>query len=75
VNLFDAQESDVRIALAADDDPDDNVESVAAIRIGHVEVEARPARPARKEFWRPLLLLAVGVLLFEWYVYNRRVYL
>lgn len=75
VNLFDGQESDVRIATAPDDNPDDNVESAAGLKIGHVEVAAQGARPARKDLWRPLLLLAVGVLLFEWYIYNRRVYL
>ena len=29
----------------------------------------------RKEYWKWLLLLALLVLLFEWYIYNRRVYL
>ena len=35
------------------------------------------ARPetARFEFWRYLLVSALVVLLFEWYIYNRRVYL
>lgn len=75
VNLFDGQESDVRIALSADDDANDNVEPAATVRIGHVEVKGTAARPARKDLWRPLLLLAVAVLLFEWYIYNRRVYL
>lgn len=75
VNLFDGQESDVRIAIAPDDSSEDNIESPAGLQIGHVKVEAEGARPARKELWRPLLLLAVGVLLFEWYIYNRRVYL
>lgn len=75
VNLFDGQESDVRIVTGADDDPNDNIEPAAAVRIGHVEVQGSAARPARKDLWRPLLLLAVAVLLFEWYIYNRRVYL
>lgn len=75
VNLFDGQESNVRIDTQPDDNPDDNIESAASLQIGHVEVEAQGARPARKDLWRPLLLLAVGVLLFEWYIYNRRVYL
>ena len=30
---------------------------------------------ARFEFWRYLLVSALVVLLFEWYIYNRRVYL
>lgn len=75
VNLFDGQESDVRIAIAPDDNTEDNIESPAGLKIGNVNVAAEGARPARKDLWRPLLLLAVGILLFEWYIYNRRVYL
>jgi hypothetical protein len=29
---------------------------------------------ARKELWKWLLIGGLGVLIFEWYVYNRRVY-
>jgi hypothetical protein len=29
----------------------------------------------RQELWKWLLLGAIGVLIFEWYIYNRRVYL
>lgn len=75
VNLFDGQESNVRVATQPDDDPEDNVESAASLKIGHVTVAAEGSQPARKDLWRPLLLLAVGVLLVEWYIYNRRVYL
>lgn len=64
VNLFDERES--AIAPRAEE----------AIRIGHVKVEAQTAQdPTRYEAWKLLLLLALGVLLFEWYIYNRRVYL
>lgn len=75
INLFDGQESNVRVATQPDDDPDDNVESAASLQIGHVTVDAEASQPARKDLWRPLLLLAVVVLLVEWYIYNRRVYL
>ncbi len=75
VNLFDGQESDVGIVVAGDDDPNDNIEPAASVRIGHVEVKGSASRPARKDLWRTLLILAVAVLLFEWYIYNRRVYL
>ena len=74
VNLFDGQESDVRLTVAADDDPNDNVEPVASLSIGHVEVKGT-TRPARQEIWRPILLLAILLLLVEWYIYNKRVYL
>ncbi|MGI9455764.1 MAG: hypothetical protein ACR2NU_04335, partial [Aeoliella sp.] len=75
VNLFDGQESNAAVAVQPDDDPEDNTESAASLRIGHVDVEAEAATPSRKDVWRPLLLLAIFVLLFEWYIYNRRVYL
>jgi hypothetical protein len=61
VNLFHPPESDIK--------PKDLV-------IGHTEVEGQTVRePARREAWKLLLLLGLGVLLFEWYIYNRRVYL
>jgi hypothetical protein len=62
VNLYDTRESDLapRETLA----------------IGHEEVKAQQGKQAaRQELWKWLLLLALGVLIFEWYVYNRRVYL
>ncbi len=61
-NLFDSRESDLT--------PADKLE------IGHEEVKATVARQvARKELWKWLLVAAIVVLVFEWYVYNRRVYL
>jgi hypothetical protein len=63
VNLFDPNESDIR------------ARSDEAMKIGNVEVDGRRHwEPARRELWRILLLAALGVLLFEWYIYNRRVY-
>jgi hypothetical protein len=62
VNLYDSRESDLapRETLA----------------IGHEEVKAQQGKQAaRQELWKWLLLVALGVLVFEWYVYNRRVYL
>ncbi len=64
VNLFDAAESDIR------------PRAQNAVKIGYVEVEGQSTREAaRQEIWRPLLLAALAVLLLEWYIYNRRVYL
>lgn len=69
VNLFDRRESDLRLASTGEPSQIDD------LQIGYVNVEAKPAAAAaRIEIWRPLLLVALGVLLFEWYVYNRRVY-
>jgi hypothetical protein len=38
-------------------------------------VYASTAEPSRKEMWKLLLIVGLLVLVFEWYVYNRRVYL
>jgi hypothetical protein len=62
VNLFDSRESDLR--------PVDKID----FEWNKVEAEAA-FQPERKETWKWLLLLALGVLIFEWYIYNRRVYL
>jgi len=62
VNLFDARESDLRPR--------------STIGLGYERVEGQSARePTRKEAWKWLLLGALVVLVFEWWVYNRRVYL
>jgi hypothetical protein len=62
VNLFDSRESDLRPA--------------EKLEIGHEEVKAQAGKQdARQEWWKWVLLGAIGVLIFEWYIYNRRVYL
>jgi hypothetical protein len=61
VNLFDPRES--------------NLTPRTEIKLGYEVVAGTVgAEPTRREFWKLLLLLGLGVLLFEWYVYNRRVY-
>jgi hypothetical protein len=62
VNLFDSRESDLT--------PADK------LALGNEEVKAKEGKQAaRQELWKWLLLCAIGVLIFEWYIYNRRVYL
>lgn len=62
VNLFDSNESSLT--------PRDDLE------LGHNTVKAQESKKnARQELWKWLLLGAIGVLIFEWYIYNRRVYL
>jgi hypothetical protein len=74
VNLFDRAESNVRVVPSQEND--DHVVRAADIQIGHVEVAASAERtPSRHEIWKALLLAALFVLLVEWYIYNRRVYL
>jgi hypothetical protein len=74
VNLFDRAESD--IAVRPTQDPESSTLRPADIRIGHVDVAATTDRaPARQEAWKIVLACALFVLLLEWYIYNRRVYL
>jgi hypothetical protein len=62
VNLCDPAESD--IAVRND------------LQIGFVEVKGEVTwEGARRELWKILLVVALGVLCVEWYIYNRRVYL
>jgi hypothetical protein len=64
VNLFDRSESDIAARRKE------------AIQIGYVEVAGQTGfEPARREMWKPLLVVALVILLLEWYIYNRRVYL
>jgi hypothetical protein len=73
VNLFDRQESDVR--LRARQDEPGGVQTVESLAIGYDDVAAEsPSSPVRKELWTWLLLAALAVLVLEWYIYNRRVY-
>jgi hypothetical protein len=64
VNLFHAGESDIQPALD--------------IQIGRgtpIEAETTSQDITRHELWKWLLIAGLGVLLVEWYIYNRRVYL
>jgi hypothetical protein len=74
VNLFDRTESDVRVTPSQG--RDDHTVRAADIQIGHVDVAASDARtPSRREAWKALLVAALVVLMMEWYIYNRRVYI
>jgi hypothetical protein len=62
VNLFDRRESDLAPR--------------AEIELGYEMVEGDTrAQPVRREIWKWALLIGLAVLIIEWYVYNRRVYL
>ncbi len=63
INLFNSAESDLR-------PPQEN-----SLQIGQVPVPAKSGyASARRETWKWLLAAALVVLLAEWYIYNRRVY-
>jgi hypothetical protein len=74
VNLFDPRESDLSTrGVVPPGVPDDQTERYL-IKIGYNPVAAtRIEAPAQLEGWWPLTLAALGVVLVEWYVYNRRV--
>lgn len=75
VNLFDPAESDVRVRV--DETPEDAEQAlVASIKIGDLNIAASAgATPARHELWRALLIAALCLLVVEWWIYHRRVYL
>jgi hypothetical protein len=73
VNLFDRDESDIRLRTRQDEKS--GLKTVDSVSIGYVDVAARsPSSPMRKELWTWVLLAALVVLMLEWYIYNRRVY-
>jgi hypothetical protein len=77
VNLFSERESDLatRGLVPAGVSDQDEVEKYQ-IKIGFNPVAGtRRAAPAIQEWWWVVVLVALLVLLFEWYIYNRRVYI
>jgi len=60
VNLLDADES--------------NIEPRSSVHIGAENVVSGKQRNQPHELWKWLVLAALGLLLAEWYIYNRRVY-
>jgi hypothetical protein len=76
VNQFDFRESDIAPrGLVPEGTPPDKAEAYK-IKIGHsTVVGSRTTRPSRQDWWKPIALLALGVVLLEWYIYNRRVYI
>ena len=76
VNLFDFRESDLAPrGLVPEGAPASTAESYK-IKIGYNPVTGtqKPAK-VQKDIWWYLALLVLGVLLVEWYIYNRRVYI
>lgn len=62
VNLFDPAESEISVRQQ--------------IELGHVAVQGRTSNweAARTEFWKYILLAGFLLLLIEWWIYHRRVY-
>ena len=76
VNVFDARESDLASRGLVPEGAPTSLEESYKIKIGYNPIAgSRNTQPVRKEWWRPLAGLALLVVLLEWYIYNRRVYL
>jgi von Willebrand factor type A domain/Aerotolerance regulator N-terminal len=74
VNLFDRQESDIRVRPTQGEAG--STIQPADIKIGNIDVKATLGQtPSRTEAWKFVLGCALFVLVLEWYIYNRRVYL
>jgi len=75
VNAFDFRESDIAPrGLVPEGTPPEKADAYK-IKIGYNPVKGtRASRPSRKDWWVPFAAAALVVLLVEWYVYNRRVY-
>jgi hypothetical protein len=76
VNLFDARESDIAPrGLVPAGTPEGQADAYR-IKIGYNAVAStKSTQPVQKEWWWPIAMAALLVVLVEWYIYNRRVYL
>jgi hypothetical protein len=76
VNLFDVRESDLAPRGIVPDGAPANLAESYKIKIGYSAVTGTQKPPVvRKDIWWYFALLVLGVLLAEWYVYNRRVFI
>lgn len=64
-----------RFAVTAGSERESNIAATsdAPLRQSADAARAEPTRSSGRERWWPLLALALGVLLLEWWLYNRRV--
>jgi Aerotolerance regulator N-terminal/von Willebrand factor type A domain len=76
VNLFDPRESDLATRGLVPDGTPDSMKESYEIKIGYNPVTGTQKQPAvQKDIWWYFALLVLGVLLVEWYIYNRRVFI
>ena len=75
VNLFDARESDLSTRGQVPSGVSGDAAESFKIKIGHSPVDAKKFdAPAEIDWWWPLTLAALAVLVIEWIVYNKRVF-
>jgi hypothetical protein len=76
VNLFDPRESDLAPRGLVPEGAPASLEESYKIKIGASPVTGSRKPPVvRKDIWWWFALMVLGVLLVEWYIYNRRVYI
>ncbi len=76
VNIFDVRESDLATRGIVPFGAPDSLAESYKIKIGYNAVKGTQKPPVvRKDIWWYFALLVLGVLLVEWYVYNRRVFI
>jgi hypothetical protein len=76
INGFDPRESDLAPrGLVPEGTPKDQ-EDKYRIKIGFNPVESsRKVESVPRDWWKWIALAALAVVLVEWYIYNRRVYI
>ena len=75
VNLFDFRESDLAPRGLVPQGVPESLKESYEIKIGFNPVTATQQLKVQKDMWWIFAVLVLGVLLLEWYVYNRRVYI
>ncbi|HEV7224795.1 MAG TPA: BatA and WFA domain-containing protein [Pirellulales bacterium] len=79
VGAYDVREGDKvtgRFAVNLFDSLESELPPRTELTVGDSKVTGQAGRePARRDAWKLLVLAALAVLLFEWYIYNRRVYI
>ncbi len=75
VNLFDLRESDLAPRGLVPQGVPASQEESYKIKIGYSPVTGTQQPRVQKDMWWIFAVLVLGVLLVEWYVYNRRVYI
>ena len=75
VNLFDARESDLAPRGLVPEGLTEAQKESYMIKIGFNAVAGtRKTEPAVKDYWLPIAVGMLAIVLLEWYIYNRRVY-
>ena len=75
VNLFSPRESDLSTRGVPPEGTDEEFADDFKIKVGASRLETTESIvAAQRVWWKPFALAALGILLVEWYIYNRKVY-